>query len=466
MFVLYLSPYGSRNREAPYLWVLYKALNHIAPKDLFVIASEDYFKDPSYYVSGKCWDVHEWAQWYGEYSLPSKANLTDLNKHVLSKDVFTGLGADPESAVERFRLLLTQEHPPLRDELKTVLTDLGQSHQIEAVLCWCNCPSLKAATVELGIPLIHNEFGPFRKGNYQHTANFDFEGVNGWTEAHRGSREFRDCVIKESFSLLSREEIKALIMDLPLPEATSSEPEYAVGVPLQIEDDSNVVAFSNGYDNARIIREAEQIASPGKVLVRKHPGGLKDYTTDFGDIDESRSSHEFILKCRKILTLNSSVGLEAILLGKPTYILGDCPFSMLSAGLVDHEDEHGNLICLNYLIFCYLIPYEFLFDINYYRWRLTNPELLEIYTFHLDYYYLTNSVTDSLDFEYIKTLPPTYGNALLRLFARSRSEKQEMYLSYREQEAIVEDLTSSLSWKITAPLRWGRGLLAKYFSWR
>jgi hypothetical protein len=75
---------------------------------------------------------------------------------------------------------------------------------------------------------------------------------------------------------------------------------------------------------------------------------------------------DFINKCNKVYCLNSSVGFEAILLGREAKIFGDSPFSELP-----RMDEDTQLKALNFAIFSYLTHRNFLFDDKYYEWRLS-----------------------------------------------------------------------------------------------
>ena len=76
-------------------------------------------------------------------------------------------------------------------------------------------------------------------------------------------------------------------------------------------------------------------------------------------------AQDFINKCRKIYCLNSSVGFEAILLGRESKIFGDSPFK----SVCDMDEEH-KLLALNFAVFGYLIHRNFLFNESYYNFRL------------------------------------------------------------------------------------------------
>ena len=79
------------------------------------------------------------------------------------------------------------------------------------------------------------------------------------------------------------------------------------------------------------------------------------------------SALDFINKCNKIYCLNSSVGFEAILLGREAKIFGDSPFRN-----VCRIDEETQLKALNFAVFGYLIHRDLLFNDSYYNFRLAH----------------------------------------------------------------------------------------------
>ena len=93
----------------------------------------------------------------------------------------------------------------------------------------------------------------------------------------------------------------------------------------------------------------------GQILIRNHPLASMQYTSTKslgnGVIDNSENSLVFDSKCKKIMTINSSVALEAMIMGREAEILGDSPFKeMAKMG----EDE--KLLALNFAVFSYLVP--------------------------------------------------------------------------------------------------------------
>lgn len=223
--------------------------------------------------------------------------------------------------------------------------------------------------------------GPLRQPMYLHTAYFDFSGVNGNTESHSRYTHFERITTSKNLPTLNLEALRALFVDERFLKQSFEDrlEEYKVGVPLQVEDDSNILAFSNNFNNFEVIRLVK--SKTDSYLIRKHPSGHCEY----GEAqDKSQNSIEFIKKVEKVVTINSSVGFEALLYGKESQILGDSPFAFL---LFKDLTAAERLKRINFILFGYLIPFHLMYDANYYRWRLSNPTEEEIYLFHFHTYH-------------------------------------------------------------------------------
>lgn len=461
MFVSFLLPFHAKNLPAPYLCVLYKQISHLSPEEIVFVGSSDYFQDPESFVAAGRWDVSPAARDYAEYLLPSKEELARYRRYLIPETLCDGLEAAGRSNEEIVRQLLTGRVAELEEALEQCFVQLLERERPLAVLTWCNVPSLTAVAARFGLPVIHNELGPLRKPCYHDTAYFDFQGVNGNTEARARFQQFCTEAQEAAVSPLTRSQL----LDLALVEPSrplEGDPAFEVGIPLQVENDSNIIAFSNGWDNLRLIGETTSRYGRQQSLIRRHPGGLRDYPDTNGILDRSRDSLEFLLACRRVVTINSSVGLEALLLGKETVILGDSPFAFATANELDapagSPDDRQRLLALNFILFGYLIPFELLYDQDYFLWRLTRPCELEIYRFHQDYLLSRRRLLEGGRFP---SSGATIVNAgLLRFGIRqvAAQQRQARRIAELEKEVArleegVRNLTGTLSWRITAPLR-------------
>lgn len=374
MIAAFLLPFPLRGAPAPYLWVYYRLLSSFDERMLF-IASEDYTRDP------QCWqDEQRWELLPGnarrlEYRVPTRAEIDRHAYRFVDESVFAALlaecGGNPIAA---FRRLLSARVACLDAAFADILAQ-SDARDIEAILTWCNCPSLEAAAAARGIPVVHLEIGPLRWPHYRPTAYFDFRGVNGNTEAAqryaasgmRADAGFDVAALRRFFHLADADGVPP--------------PPYRLGVALQVEDDSNLLAFGRGFDNQSMLAYA-QLREPDGVLVRSHPGSLFALKPGWYAVDDSPDSIAFIRRCRKLLTINSSVGLEALLLETPVEVLGDCAHRFVA----EATDPRERAARLAFYLFAYLVPMASIFDANYVRFRLSRPMESAIVARHLAVY--------------------------------------------------------------------------------
>lgn len=378
MIAAFLLPFPVRAVAAPYLWVFYKMLSAYRERILFLLG-EDYLADPQRFVAEGRWEAGDRACADYDYRVPSR---TDFGQHALrliSEDIFEELLREClGNPIEAFRRVLTQRIPALEAAIDQALTaEIAAGATIEAIVSWCNCPSLAAAANRHGIRVVYLEVGPLRAPEYRPTAYFDFSGVNGNTEA------------AARFAAIGGEPpaqgLDALRAFFTLQQASpNTVPSGRVGVVLQVEDDSNLVAYGNGFDNQSLIVHAKlRYARRANLVVRSHPGSGYWLKPGHGfELDQSPDSITFVRSCDRILTINSSVGLESVLWGVPVTVLGDTSYAFL----LEARDRRGLLARLAFYLFGYLVPRPLLFDLDYLRFRLTQPSEARIVDCHLRSY--------------------------------------------------------------------------------
>jgi hypothetical protein len=375
MIAAFLLPFPLRGYRAPYLWVYYRLLSSFGERMLFV-ASEDYTRVPEYWQAQNRWEMQPGNAQRLHYQVPTREDMAAHEYGFLSEAVYEALLADSGgNPITAFRRLLSERVPCLDAAFAEILSQ-PSAEGIEAILTWCNCPSLSAAAEEKGIPVVHLELGSLRWPQYRPTAYLDFSGVNGNTEVERRYLEsgfrpgagFDIEVLRRFFYQAGDGETPAARFDL--------------GVALQVEDDSNLLAFGHGFDNQSLLVYAHLRRPDGGVLVRGHPGSLFALKPDWYQVDDSPDSVAFIRRCERILTINSSVGLEAMLMGKPVEVLGDCAHRFIA----EAGDEPERVARLAFYLFAYLVPMDLIYDAGYLRFRLSRPTDGEIVARHLDTY--------------------------------------------------------------------------------
>lgn len=361
MIGVFLLPWPVRGVRAPYLWIFYKwltALNETA----FFIVGEDYLRSPDEFAAAGRWELDPIRMRDNGYVPPESQAL---GRHLVSTipDELFGqlLGQSAGNPLALFRRLLTERIPELESALRQVWARLPTG-ALEAVITWCNCPSLSAVAAEHGVPVMHLEVGPLRAPLWRPTAYLDFRGVNGNTEAAARYAAIAKWSRPPDIGQLRRFFFRAQF----LPKTG----ENRIGIALQVDDDSNLVAFGNGYDNQAVLLYAKiNHESDGVLCVRSHPGSLFAARPVGLEVDNSYDSLAFIRRCRHVLTINSSLALEALLLETSATVLGDCSFAFVN----DVSDLAERSARMAYFLFAYLIPEALQFDIDYLRFRLGRP---------------------------------------------------------------------------------------------
>lgn len=483
MFAVFLPPYPFRGVKAPYLWLFLKYL-HCSNEKILFITSPDYVEVINDETQHSRWEFDAASMASLGYSLPDEQSLARHEYLYLDHALYeTMLAQHHHDPIKSFTTFLTESISELENELFSLLTkEIIQ--RVDAFVSICNCPSLEKVARALNKEVIHLEIGPLRAPMYRNTAYLDFTGVNGNTEARA---RYESCQTEIDITCSMNDLHRYFLEAISLP--SSSENQVA-GIVLQVEDDSNIIAYSHNFTNISLISYVRQQHALENILVRAHPGSLFRLRDDIFSIDASANSLEFIQKCHSIYTINSSVGLEALLCEKKTNILGDCSYAFVA------EEASGptRVNAMAFYLFAYLVPFELIFNLGYLRFRLDHPAELDIVRKHLQFYskmpdereenshtlstlineaiskditmrtILENSLAENnKQLEDLKTQLAAEVTEREKLAAAITKLQQTADLAAKDREILVSALAvkqdevdrmrRSLSWKLTMPVR-------------
>ncbi len=376
-FVFVVPPVSATGHETYYFWVLQKWLHETRDKNTTIIMPEAYVTALG---DNTRWELSEQSINFNQF-FPS--NSISQKTHVILYPQSSSSAADRPPTIE-FVELIGQEIPTLKrfyvEALRNIKEKAGEP---VAVITWLNNASLRSASHSEDCPLVFNEFGPFRKPYYRPTAYWDRHGVNGETEVEKRWQQekaefsaWRNSTYPDGGST---DDLRSLLAD---PTSTQiiigSEPQAKIGLALQVETDSNALAYGNGWNNLSLINHAKRSGETETALLRLHPGGAAIYP---GKIDLRPSPLEFLASVGEVWTVNSSLGIEAFFWGKSARIFGESPIKPIENLQTAERD-----LFLEWFALCYLIPFDLLFDFDYYSWRLTSPLPSEIARRHADAY--------------------------------------------------------------------------------
>jgi len=389
MLALFILPFAVRNDPMTYEWVFYRALDSL--KRVTLLAPEDYLEGVDNRTQSATWATWATTQAAYNYKLPTQEQMAGVERLIIDHSSLNKTIDQHLSPIRVWAETLSHEIPDLT---AAVHEALGAARQApDAMILWANCPSATVAARERGIAVVHNELGPLRRPWFKPTAYFDTSGVNGQTSSLRRWKTFNS--LGHRVPVLSRTRILQL---LGSHRWAPSDPDrrYKAGVALQVPTDSNLIAFGEGNANLDAILAAQLYF--GKVLVRPHPAMAERYPGLDVDWDAGNDPADFLDAINHLVTVNSSMALEAMLRGIPTTILGDSPFAFGSVH--PHSptvtDDSEMLRWLNWIVFGYLIPEEFLFCEKYYLWRL-HPDTDEKSVYMAHFAFWTEGARDFID---------------------------------------------------------------------
>ena len=377
MLAVFLPPYPFRGLKAPYLWMFYKYL-HCATDSILFITGEDYLSVTDDEAQRARWEFDPASMASLGYELPNAQSMARHEYLTLDNAFYeTLLSRHHHDPIKSFSAFLTERIPDLETELHALLdSKKGIIDQIDTFISICNCPSLEHVARTLGKEVMHIEIGPLRAPMYRNTAYLDFAGVNGGTEA---SARYEKCQAEFDIKASLGDLHNYFLEVLPPAEAATHS---AAGVVLQVEDDSNLIAYNHDFTNISLLSYVRQRYEKEDILVRAHPGSLFRLRDDVFTIDDSANSLAFINQCNEVFTINSSVGLEAILTGKKTTVLGDCSYAFIN----ELAGASATVNAAAFYLFSYLVPFDLVFNQEYLKFRLGHPEEREIVGKHIEFY--------------------------------------------------------------------------------
>ncbi|UUZ65751.1 hypothetical protein LP417_15980 [Polaromonas sp. P1-6] len=429
MFAVFLPSLNFRGNRSPYLWWFYKFLSEFGERAGY-ICGDEYFLDPKIHLDNARSEASDEIARHHQYQIPDCKLLSELPRADIADHVWQSLERlFPENPLAAFRYFCLNDDELLSKALTQALDQLESScGEIEAVITCINCATLQRLCNEKNLPLLHIELGPLRSPQYLQTAYFDFSGVNGGTESRQ-----RFNAVDASVNDLSKwhevDVLRSLFM-MAKRRPSQAEPRIDLGIGLQVEDDSNIICYSNGFssltllNNSRRLLAEKRIKAP--VLVRGHPSSFfspKNLPPGLS-VDQSESAIDFIQQCKEIHTVNSSLALESLLQGRKAVVYGDSPFAFC----IDINTHQCDESALSFFLLNYLVPWKLAISVDYIRWRLGNPVEGAIRDVHVEFYMREK----------------------IRLLEARVAELEQTVM---ERDGQIAQLKSSFSWYLSYPLR-------------
>jgi capsular polysaccharide export protein len=190
-----------------------------------------------------------------------------------------------------------------------------------------------AAAKNAGISIIYMENGPLPQ-----TTAVDTKGINFNNSLPRDIKFYRENG-KASPSLPTQLQDRNLHKDRKETEKNiESLPSRYIFIPFQVDDDSQILSFSPWIQNMTHLYEVLDQIIPNMqsdmfFIIKEHPSSSRSYShlhqrNPRIKFANSQSTQNLIENAEAVITINSTVGLESMLFGKPVITLGQAFYSM------------------------------------------------------------------------------------------------------------------------------------------
>jgi hypothetical protein len=200
----------------------------------------------------------------------------------------------------------------------------------------------------------------FENGLLPNTTTLDFQGVNAFNSLPR-HREFYDELQFETDIKLPSQLVVRAQEGVKTNHSVSADlPEHFIFVPFQVNTDSQITIHSPWIRNMAHLFEVivaaqkrlleNETNSEITFVFKEHPSSGQDYQQLHQRIKNEKylmfaneiNTQELIEKSAAVITINSTVGFEALLLGKKVIVLGDAFYGF--EGLTKHAEIENDLI--------------------------------------------------------------------------------------------------------------------------
>lgn len=226
-----------------------------------------------------------------------------------------------------------------------------ESNSIKCICIWNGhrLPEMavKSAAESLGVKVAF-----FENGLLPNSTTMDFSGVNAISSIPRDSKFYLDAYLKLHADELNTDPERLVIReghkkrrDLNF-ESFNFESNY-IFVPFQVGYDSQVI-INSPYVNSmeqffQLLLEIVESISDKEVafVIKEHPSDARSYPEYHSAHPRikfvNENTEELILNSKAVITLNSSVGMEALTLKKKVIVLGNACFEMPGLTLKAHS---------------------------------------------------------------------------------------------------------------------------------
>ncbi len=209
------------------------------------------------------------------------------------------------------------------------------------IICIWNGHRLPEMAIRLAARGLGIKMAYFENGLLPNTTTMDFNGVNAFSSLPKSKGFYLDYARKQITTSLAETKLVVRVDNKKKRGVSHGEvraSEKYIFVPFQVNFDSQVIINSPRVNSMEIfydmlINAVEAIDDKGVVFViKEHPSDSRGYSDLYNKHPRIKfvngGTEELIRNAEAIVTLNSSVGIEAAMLEKKVIVLGEACYAI------------------------------------------------------------------------------------------------------------------------------------------
>lgn len=336
----------------------------------------------------------------------SKQEFDQVNQYTISDSLFEEIEKDYGSRTKMLVDMFSNSNLKFEDALEKIIVKIIYENNGEKIEGVFNCvdawESIKRLSDKYQFNLICFSFSAIRKVHgYRETlysANINGRLLTS-NETEEKYKKFISEIENTSIVTFSNKEILAFIgknRNIPLIKYIDIKPKYEMGICTEAYQLVPETFSNDFYTDLDLLYDCRKYYQENDYLMRHHAYFMDDYRVSRENIRNDPAS--FILSCKRIASSTSQINLKAMLWDRISVMKKNTTGFSFACAKEYNSNEKVDILFLNYYIFGYLIPDEYMFDLEYWRVRLRCTE--ELYFYNKNMEYLTNKYGYSL--EYLK----------------------------------------------------------------
>ncbi len=250
--------------------------------------------------------------------------------------------------------LMSGDHNPKYKIYADVLGSILDHRTVDVVCHWGTNRTIRTICDAKNIPIISHELGCVRSPYFESIA-MDRVGVNGDALVVTQGVTVTDNSVYDKKYVCKASEVDPMVdfninknniytnVDVVFERLGLKNNTSFIYIPLQLEDDANFLLFSDFVDNIAFVKQVQSTVKNKLLVVKAHPGMsqkrhrkayremvlyCEQQNIIFLGFDSKLSSLDLLTACQQVVTINSSVGFEALLLDRDVTVYGQACYKI------------------------------------------------------------------------------------------------------------------------------------------